>query len=97
MPMESFLAGLFFLPLAVSLLLLILPKQMARILVYIAAISLSVLSVTAYLNISDSHFIALPAYVNQAVIGLDILLLLFFGWVALQRKSLLVGILPYCN
>ena len=91
--MESFLAGLFFLPLAVSILLLILPKQMARILVFAAAIGLSAISITAYLNISESHFITLPAYVNQVVVGLDILLLLFFGWVAIKRKSLLVGIL----
>jgi ech hydrogenase subunit A len=93
MPMEFFLAGLFFLPIAVSIILLVLPKQFAKILVLIAAFTLSAFSVAAYVNISDSHFIAVPAYVNQIVAGLDILLLLFFGWVAIRKKSILVGVL----
>ncbi|MCU0403739.1 MAG: hypothetical protein MUE99_04260 [Chitinophagaceae bacterium] len=91
--MESYLSGLFFLPLLVSLLLLILPKNLVKPLVIVAAVALSAMSVIAFSNISGAQYITAPDYTNNIVFGLDVLLLCFFGWVAIQRKSLWVGIL----
>ncbi|MCU0394484.1 MAG: hypothetical protein MUF29_01135 [Chitinophagaceae bacterium] len=91
--MESLLAGLVGLPLAVSLLLLILPRQLAKWMVIAAAIILSILSVFAYANTNSAVGITLPHYINEVVAGADLLLLLFFGWIAIKRKSILVGLL----
>jgi ech hydrogenase subunit A len=91
--MDSLLAPLFVIPVAVSALLLISPKGLAKWLVTGAASVLSVLSVYTYLHISGPVSIAVPHYVNEVVAGADLVLLLFFGWVALRKKSLLVGVL----
>jgi ech hydrogenase subunit A len=91
--MATYLSGLFFLPLLVSLLLLILPKNLGKPLVIGAAVALSVLSLTAFSNLSGVQYITAPDYVNQLVFVLDLLLLCFFGWVAIQKKSLWVGLL----
>jgi ech hydrogenase subunit A len=91
--MESLLAGLYLLPLVISILLLLVPKGFAKWIVVLSAIALSSFSIGAFLTIQDQHFITLPPYANQWVAGLDILLILFFGWVAIRRKSPLIGIL----
>lgn len=91
--MEPFIAGLFLLPLAISAMVLITPKNLTKPLVISAAFILSALSVFSWFNLDRTLMVSLPAYVNQGVAGLDILLLVFFGWTAIRKKSLLVGML----
>jgi ech hydrogenase subunit A len=91
--MEPFIAGLFLLPLAISAILLVAPKSLAKPLVIIAALLLSTLSIYTWFNTGETVFITLPAIANQVVAGVDILLLIFFGWVAIRQKSIPVGIL----
>lgn len=91
--MEPFIAGLFLLPLAISALLLVAPKSLAKPLVIITALILSTLSIYTWFNTGETVFITLPAISNQLVAGIDILLLIFFGWVAIRQKSIPVGIL----
>ncbi len=90
--MEPFIAGLFLLPLAVSAILLITPKSLAKPLVITSALILSALSVYTWFNSHDTLLISLPEISNKVVAGIDILLLVFFGWVAFRKKSAIVGI-----
>ena len=89
--MEPFIAGLFLLPIAISAILLVTPKNLAKPLVILSALILSALSIYTWFNIDGTVLITLPEVVNQAVAGIDILLLVFFGWVAYRKKSLIVG------
>ncbi|HSK14040.1 MAG TPA: proton-conducting transporter membrane subunit [Phnomibacter sp.] len=66
---------------------------MVKGLVVLAAMVLSALSIFAWLRISGQHLISTHPVTGTLVAGLDIILLLFFGWVAIRQKSLLVGIL----
>ena len=91
--MDPVFAGLFLLPLLFSALVLITPKSMVKGLVVLAAMVLSALSIFAWLRISGQHLISTHPVTGTLVAGLDIILLLFFGWVAIRQKSLLVGIL----
>jgi len=89
--MDSFIAGLFLLPIAISAILLVTPKNLAKPLVFLSALILSALSIYNWFNIDGKVLITLPEVANQAVAGIDILLLFFFGWVAYRKKSLIVG------
>ncbi len=91
--MEPFLAGLFLLPVAVSALLLISPKPLTKPIVITAGVIISAISLITWLNLKETVSITLPHWANLLVAGFDLLLLLFFGWVAIRRKSLLVGAL----
>ncbi len=91
--MEIFHAGLFLLPVVVSVLLLIASKPFAKLLVIAASILLSSLAIYTYFKTEGQIFITLPGYINQVVAGADILLLIYFSWVAWQQKSLLIGML----
>jgi ech hydrogenase subunit A len=89
--MDSFIAGLFLLPIAISAILLVTPKNLAKPLVFLSALILSALSIYNWFNIDGKVLITLPEVANQAVAGSDFLLLFFFGWVAYRKKSLIVG------
>lgn len=89
--MDSFIAGLFLLPIAISAILLVTPKNLAKPLVFLSALILSALSIYNWFNIDGKVLITLPEVADQAVAGIDFLLLVFFGWVAYRKKSLIVG------
>lgn len=89
--MEPFIAGLFLLPLAISAVLLVTPKNLAKPLVITTALILSALSVYTWFNIDGKLLITLPEMANQVVAGIDIFLLVFFAWIAYRKKSLVVG------
>lgn len=91
--MENFIAGLFLLPILVSALLLLVPKNIAKPLVITTAVIISVLALYTFITTDGPLLITVPAYVNQWVAGADILLILFFAWVAFRKKSLIVGAL----
>lgn len=91
--MYSLIAGLFILPVVVSGLLLVLSKKAAGALIIISAVLLSALSLYLFINADKPFYFSVPHYVNEIVAGADILLLLYFGWVALRKKSWLVGLM----
>jgi len=91
--MYPLVSSLFVLPLIVSGLLLILPKFLSRIFVIITAITLSCVSVYLFTSIEKPIHLQLPLYVNQVVTAADIVLLLFFAYIAIRRKSMLIGLL----
>lgn len=91
--MDPLISSLFILPALVSGLVLILPKQATRLLVIATAFILSAVSVYLYLSVDQPYYFGVPHYVDRVVMGADILLLLFFGWVAVHRKSILVGLM----
>ncbi len=91
--MNFYLTGLYVLPVLVGGILLIAPAALARIIVILSSILLSVLAVFVYFNVHEAVYFNVPHYVSQLVAGADILMLLYFGWVAIRRKSILVGIL----
>lgn len=91
--MFSILASLYVVPLFISGVLLFSPKTVSRILVIIASVFLSAVSVYLYIQVTDSLHFAIPVYFNEVVAAADILLLLYFGWVAIRKKSLLVGLM----
>ena len=91
--MYSLVVSLFLLPVLVSVLLLILPKSIAKILVIAASLVLSALSLIVFINTGRAYYLGIPHYVNDWVAIADILLLLYFGWMALRKRSGLVGLL----
>jgi ech hydrogenase subunit A len=91
--MEPFIAGLFLLPIVVSVLLLIVPKPIAKPLVITASLIISALAIYTFSQTTEPLAITVPGYVNQLVAGADILLLVFFAWVAVKRKSIIIGLL----
>lgn len=91
--MNFYLTGLYFLPLIVGGILLIAPAKISRPLVILSSLVLSVLAFLVFLSVNEPVYFSVPHYVSQLVAGADILMLVFFLWVALQRKSLLVGIM----
>ncbi len=91
--MNTLIFSLFIIPLILSAVVLVLPKSLIRLLVIGGAIVLSAISVYLFANINQPVSFAVSPLVNEVIAGVDILLLLYFGWVAIQRKSLIVGIL----
>jgi hypothetical protein len=91
--MYPLISSLFVLPLVISGLLLVLPKFLFRIFVIITAIILSSVSICLFISIPAPIHLQLPLYLNQVVAAADILLLLFFAQIAIQRKKLWVGLL----
>ena len=91
--MYALIISLFLLPVAVSVLVLILPKNLSRILVIASSVILSVISFYLLLNIEKPFHFGVPHYMNEVVSVADILLLLYFGSVAIRKKSWLVGLL----
>ena len=73
--------------------LLIAPAAISRIIVILSSILLSALALFVFLSVNEPVYFNVPHYVNEIVAGADILMLLYFGWVAIRRKSWLVGIM----
>lgn len=91
--MNFFLSGLYILPLVMGVIILIAPSAFSRLLVIFSAIVLSVLAILVHTGLQAPVYIGLPHSVNQVVAGADILMLVYFLWLALQKRSMLVGIL----
>jgi ech hydrogenase subunit A len=91
--MQTLILCLFIVPFIISGLLLIAPKTIGRILTIGSVIGLSAISVYLYLTVDGPISFQVSHLVNQVVAGADILLLLYFGYVAIKRKSILVGIM----
>lgn len=72
---------------------MILPKSISRVLIIATSFVLSGISLYLFITINDPYQFAVPQHINKAVAIADILLLLYFGWVAIRRKSWLVGLL----
>lgn len=87
------MSSLFILPVVVSGLVLILPRSVTRLLVIATAFVLSCLSIYLFASVEQPYHLMAPRYVDQIVAGADILLLLFFGWVAVRRRSILIGMM----
>jgi ech hydrogenase subunit A len=91
--MYPYIVSLFIIPLVVSGLLLVLPKTFSRIIVVATSFLLSCISLYLYINIEDALHFSVSTNIDKIVIGADILLLLYFGWVAVRKRNLLVGLL----
>jgi ech hydrogenase subunit A len=91
--MNTFIISLFIIPIIVSGLILIMPGKFSRILIIVTSIILSAISLDLFLTINQPLHFGIPHYMNEVVTVADILLLLFFGSVAIRKKSLLVGLL----
>lgn len=93
MYMELLLYALFLLPLAVSGLLLLLPQARVRAAVVAAAVALAALALTTVFVVEAPVQLALPHEADYLVAGADVLLLLYFGRVAIRHRNLPVGLL----
>src|ERR1019366_578333 len=91
--MYLFIVSLFIIPIIVSGLVLILPKIFSRILIIATSIILSGISLYLLITIKEPFHFGVPHYMNEVVSVTDILLLLYFGSVAIRKKSWLVGLL----
>ena len=88
--MYPLITSLFLVPVIVSGLLLILPKSVARILVITSSLVLAALSLYVFINLDGVLYFGVPHYVNDLVAVADIVLLVYFGWIALRRRNWLV-------
>lgn len=91
--MNTLIFSLFLIPIIVSILVLILPKSLTRVLVLATGLVISAIAVYVFATFDAPLKIELTPLINEVVVGLDVLLLLYFGWVAIKRKSVLVGIM----
>src|SRR5450759_382444 len=91
--MYPFIISLFIAPVIVSGLVLILPKSLSRILIIATSFILSGISLYLFITLNEPYHFGVPHYMNEVVTGADIMLLLYFGWVAIRRKSWLVGLM----
>ncbi len=91
--MHTLILSLFIVPFIMSALVLVAPKQMGRIITIGGVAILSAISVYLYFALSGAISITVPHLVDQIVVAADILLLLYFGFVAVKRKSIIVGIM----
>jgi ech hydrogenase subunit A len=91
--MYLIIVSLFIIPIIVSGLVLILPKIFSRILIIATSIILSGISLYLFITIKEPFHFGVPHYMNEVVSVTDILLLLYFGSVAIRKKSWLVGLL----
>jgi ech hydrogenase subunit A len=91
--MQTLILSLFILPFVVSGLILVAPKSIMRVLTIASVLILSGLSVYLFLNIHEPVRFALDHIVDKIIVVADILLLLYFGFVAIKRKSWIVGVM----
>lgn len=91
--MYSLIALLFVVPVFISVLLLVIPKTLAKPLVITTALLLSAISVYLFLHSEGVYYFGVPAYVNDMAAVADIILLIFFSWIAIKRKSWIVGLM----
>ena len=92
--MNPLISSLFIIPAVVSGLILILPKLLSRILVLSIAFILSGISIYLFVSIHEPYHFGVPKYFDQIVAVADIVLLVFFAWIAVRKKSLLVARSP---
>ena len=91
--MQTLILSLFIVPFIMSALLLIAPKNLGRIITIGGVAILSAISIYLYFAIDGAISFAVPHIVDQIVVAADIILLLYFGFVAIKRKSIIVGIM----
>ncbi len=91
--MNTLLYSLFLVPLVVSAFILILPKRIIQPLVVITVSLLSLFSIYLYVNAHEVISLQVPHEVNLLVAGVDILLLLYFGYVAIRHRHIIIGAL----
>lgn len=91
--MYSLITSLFVVPVLISLLLLFVPRSLAKPLVITASLFLSAVSVYLFINAEGVYYFGVPAYVNDIVAVADVMLLVFFGWIAIKRRSWIVGLM----
>jgi ech hydrogenase subunit A len=91
--MDPVITSLFLLPLLTSILVLVLPGYTNRVLVIVSSLALSGISLIAFFTFPEPVSFGVPQGVNRAIAMADLLLLLYFGWVAIKMKSWQTGIL----
>ncbi|HRF17472.1 MAG TPA: proton-conducting transporter membrane subunit [Chitinophagaceae bacterium] len=91
--MYSLITSLFVIPVLISLLLLFVHRSLAKPLVITASLFLSAVSVYLFINAEGVYYFGVPAYVNDIVAVADVMLLVFFGWIAIKRRSWIVGLM----
>jgi ech hydrogenase subunit A len=92
--MNTLLLCLFVVPLLISGLVLISSKKLIKILTICTVTFLSIVSVILFINIGGKSLsLEVPEYVNYLINIADILLLLYFGYVAIRYKNALVGVM----
>ena len=91
--LQLLVLSLFALPPIAGLLLLILPKVLGRIVTILSVVALSAISVYLFVNFDKPFQILLPESSDKAVMIADVLLLIYFAFIAVKRKSVLVGLL----
>lgn len=85
--------SLFLIPVLSGCLLLVLPWKMSRLLVIFSAILISAASVYLFIRQDVPVEVLVPGYIDKVVAGADILLLIFFGWIAFRMKSTITAVL----
>lgn len=70
-----------------------LPWKKTKSIVITTALLLSAISVYLFINFDQPYYFSVPQYLNKVVAGIDILLLVYFGWVAIRLKNWKVGLL----
>jgi len=91
--MYPLIISLFIVPVIISGLVVIFPKSISRLLIIAASFLLSGLSLYLFITINEPYRFSIPHTMNEVVAGADILLLFYFGFVAIIRKSWLVGLM----
>ena len=62
-------------------------------LIFATSFFLSGIALYLFFSINEPYHFGVPHFVNEVVAGADILLLLYFGWIAVNKKSWLVGMM----
>ncbi len=91
--LQLLVLSLFALPPVAGLLLLILPKVLGRIVTILSVVALSAISVYLFASFDKPFQILIPEYSDKVVMIADVLLLVYFAFIAIKRKSVLVGLL----
>lgn len=85
--------SLFIIPVIAGSLIMFLPWKKTKSIVITTALLLSAISVYLFINFDQPYYFSVPQYLNKVVAGIDILLLVYFGWVAIRLKNWKVGLL----
>lgn len=91
--MDTLILSLTLIPFIISAILLIAPKTLGKIITIATVVVLSAISVYLFFGITEPVSFAIPKICDKIVAGADILLLLYFGFVAIKRRSVIVGIM----
>lgn len=91
--MLPFIVSLFVIPAIASGLLILLPKTFSRFLVVATSLVISGISIYLFANLDAPLYFSVPEYFNKIIAVADLLLLLYFGVVAIKQKSIVTGLL----